>query len=318
MTLNSHPEPSTALRAPLEADKSPRPSYPEVLRNHFPTAHLIRAALQTASLIDGYGSPVPATRSAYLLYPSDALYPPEDLRIGESILLASGLLLNRDDLLYPTASLQQLLVLDYDEAAALLLERLVAAALPENLIDANGKPPTEVSTVAEQLIRDPQRREALLIALGRRYDVAWRAEIGAKGEEFVLGLAREELMMLGQNSLAERVRRVSQVADDLGYDIDAPRIGGTRRLEVKSSSRSFGGRFHFFISRSEFDWGINDGDWALVACRIHRNEDIELVGGCRAAAFEQYLPIDAEGGCWMTAEIEVPETLFVPGLPPAV
>src|SRR6266568_683965 len=90
------------------------------LPSGLPPAHLIRAALRAGSLIDAYGSPVPAARSAYLLYPSDALYPPEDLRLGERLLLDCGLLLQQDEHLYPTDQLKTLLAVEGAEADLIL------------------------------------------------------------------------------------------------------------------------------------------------------------------------------------------------------
>jgi hypothetical protein len=48
------------------------------------------------------------------------------------------------------------------------------------------------------------------------------------------------------------------------------------------------------------------------------DDEIELVGWCRARALEPYLPVDGEGGTWQSAELEVPTTLFNPGLPSVV
>lgn len=98
---------------------------PWALPNGLAPAHLIRAALRAASLIDSYGSPVPAARSAYILYPSDALYPPQDLRLGERLLLDCGLLHERDDHLHPTPQLEELVALDADDAAAIVFERAI-------------------------------------------------------------------------------------------------------------------------------------------------------------------------------------------------
>ena len=90
--------------------------------------------------------------------------------------------------------------------------------------------------------------------------------------------AREELTDLGLEDLAAGVRCLSEISDQLGYDVVAPRLGGKRRLEVKTSARQGDGLFHFYISRSEIDVGLRDEDWALVACHMQDGGAIEPGG----------------------------------------
>ncbi len=292
---------------------------PWALPSGLPPAHLVRAALQAGSLIDAYGSPVPAARSSYLLYPSDALYPPKDLRLGERLLLDCGLLLEKDGYLHHTAELDAFLALDEDEATSIVFERAVLAASRDTLdLEVEGDLSGEAVALIEELIPNSDRREALLLALGRKHDEVLQARLGLRGEEFVVALAREELIELGRSDLAAGVRRLSEFSDDLGYDVLAPRLNGKRRLEVKTSGRTDDSLFRFFVSRNEIDWGLRDADWALVGCRVHSEAEVELVGWCRARALEPYLPVDGEGGRWALAELEMPTTLFEPGLPSAV
>lgn len=294
-----------------------RPAW--TLPSGIPPAHLVRAALRSGSLIDAYGSQVPAARTAYLLYPSDALYPPEDLRLGERLLLDCGLLLQQGDLLFPTDQLKGLLAVDEAEASSILFERAVLAILDRGFVDdVDGALPPDALLVAEKLIADLDRREAFLLALGRKHDESIRAALGLRGEEFVAGWARDELTDLGLDDLAADVRCLSEFSDQLGYDVVAPRLGGKRRLEVKTSARQSDGLFHFYVSRSEIDVGLGDQDWALVACQVHEGDAIELVGWCRAQTLEPYLPLDGEGARWMSAELDIPTTLLERGLPPAV
>jgi hypothetical protein len=288
------------------------------LLSGLPPAHLIRAALRAGSLIDAYGSPVPAARSAYLLYPSDALYPPEDLHLGERLLLDCGLLLKRDGHLHPASGLKALLGLEEDEATSIVLERAILTASDTHDFGTDGDLTGETVALVEELISSADRREAVLLGLGRKHDQALRAALGLRGEEFVVMRARDELTELGRPDLARSVRRLSEFADDLGYDVTAPRLDGKRRLEVKTSSRAGDGLFRFFLSRNEIDWGLGDADWALVACRVRADDEVELVGWCRAPALEPYLPVDSEGGRWASVGLEVPTTLFEPGLPPPI
>jgi hypothetical protein len=214
--------------------------------------------------------------------------------------------------------LEDLLTLLEDEAAAVILERVVLTGL------SGGPDPSECPEVVvkatellEALVPDADRREVLLIALGRQYDEASRTALGTLGEEHVVACAREELMQLGHAALAEGVRRLAAIVDNLGYDVVAPRPGGRRRLEVKTTRRPDDGLVRFFITRAEIDWGQRDADWALVVCRALPEGDIRLVGWCRACALEPYLPIDGEGARWVTAELIVPASVLEPGLPPA-
>jgi hypothetical protein len=292
---------------------------PWALPSGLPPAHLVRASLRAGSLIDAYGSPVPAARSGYLLYPSDALYPPKDLRLGEQLLLDCGLLLEKDGYLQHTEELDAFLALDEDEATSIVFERAVFAVSRDTFdLEIEGGLSAEAGSLIEELIPNPDRREALLLALGRKHDQVMQARLGLRGEEFVVARAKEELIELGRSDLAAGVRRLSEFSDDLGYDVLAPRLNGKRRLEVKTSGRADTGLFRFFVSRNEIDWGLRDADWALVACRIHSDEEIRFVGWCRARALEPYLPVDGEGGRWTLAELEVSATLFEPGLPSAV
>lgn len=289
------------------------------LPSGIPPAHLVRAALRSGTLIDAFGSPVLAARTAYLLYPSDALYPPEDLRLGERLLLDCGLLLEQGEHLYPTDQLKELLAVEEAAASSILFERAVLAALSSGFaFGIDGALPPDVLSVAEKLISDFDRREAFLLALGRKHDESLRAALGLRGEEFVADCAREELTDLGLEDLAAGVRCLSEISDQLGYDVVAPRLGGKRRLEVKTSARQGDGLFHFYISRGEIDVGLRDEDWALVACQMQDGGAINLVGWCRARTLEPYLPIDGEGARWMSAELDIPTTLLEHGLPPAV
>lgn len=293
------------------------------LSSGIPPAHIVRASLRVGSLIDEQGSPVSSARGAYTLYASDGLFPPEDLRLGEQLLVDCELLGVSPGHLHQSELLTQLLALDESEAVAIIMERAAAAAAvllpgpPDSAWKADIV--QEAGRVLDELSVDPDRREALLVALARKYDDRWRVAIGARGEECVADAARAELVDLGRPDLAIQVRRFGGLADSLGYDVVAPRLGGKRRLEVKTTTRdTSGGRYHFYLSRNEFDHGLDDSDWALVLCNITRADAVEVKGWCRARALAPYLPTDGEDARWISVEIEVPAALFTDGLPPAV
>ena len=286
------------------------------LSNGLPTAHLVRAALRAAQLVDATGSPIPVARGAYRVYPSDALYPPEDLRIGERLLLDCGLLMQRDDYLYPTEQIAELIALDEDAAVACLFaEAAVEGTRGTRDVDGD-QLGVAVDQVSEGLKLGPDQRDALLLALGRRFDDVKRRELGSRGEDLVVAMARDELDALSRHDLALRVRRVSTISDQLGYDVIAPKVSGTRHLEVKTAGRANPGLFRFFLSRNEHAVGAWDQAWALVACETAGIDDLRLLGWCRASVIEPYLPVDSVGGSWTGAEVELPITSLEPGLPP--
>lgn len=284
---------------------------PWALPSGVPAAHLVRAAIRAASLIDSYGSPIPAAETAFLLYPSDGLYPPQDLRLGERLLVDCDLLVVANDQLVPTYDLKTLTGLGEPDATAFVFELAVRRSLGATRTPVNA----EIEAAATALVPDPERREALLLAMARRHDESVRAALGARGEEFVVSVARDELRNLGRHDLAAQVRRVSEMSDQLGYDVVAPRIRGIRRLEVKTSVAT-SGLFRFYLSRAEYEVGLVDSEWALVGCQSQVDDTMDLVGWCRASSLDAYLPADGSAGRWVSAEISVPVTLLQPGLPP--
>ena len=239
------------------------------------------------------------------------MFPPDDLRVGQLLLSDCGLIDEDLDGLVPTDSLRALLALDPERAAEILFE-IACRRL--------GVPTFETAEIspAEATEFDPDRRERLLLARRLTFDHAPLALLGARGEKFVVDEARAGLLELGRADLAVRVQRVSELSDQLGYDVVAPTLNGVRRLEVKTSGRPADNAFHFFLSRLEFEVGMADPSWALVACRVDHNEAVVIIGWCRAGAIERLLPSDTAAAHWMTTEISLPLTAFEPGLPPAV
>lgn len=271
----------------------------------------MRAALRAGALIDRFGSPIPEARLEYLLYPSDALFPPDDLLVGQGLLSDCGLLEEEADGLVPTVRLRALLSLEAGRGAEILFE-IASRRL--------GIPPsdsTELST-AEAAAFDPDRRERLLLARRLTFDMTQDSALGLRGENHIVDEARAGLMRLGRPDLADRVQRVSELSDQLGYDIVAPTLTGVRRLEVKTSGRTTADTFHLFLSRLEYEVGMADPSWALVACRVGSDEVVSTVGWCRAGAIEALLPGDTAAAQWVTIEISFPLAAFEPGLPPAV
>ncbi|MCV7311909.1 DUF3883 domain-containing protein [Mycobacterium paraffinicum] len=111
---------------------------------------------------------------------------------------------------------------------------------------------------------------------------------------------------------------MSVLDDSLGYDVLAPMITGkARHLEVKTTRSKPSATFDFFLSRNEFDTGRRDSEWALVACRRVNENDIEVVGWCRAQSLYPYVPEDRSGR-WTEAQLHLPASVLFDDIPPAV
>jgi hypothetical protein len=288
----------------------PSESFPWQLASG-PSTHLVKAALRAGALIDRHGSPIPSARLEYLLHTSDALFPPDDLLVGQRLLSDCGLLKEESDGLVPSESLRTLLALEPERAAEILFE------IASRQLGIRPSEPAELRP-AEGATFGSEARERLLLARRLTFDQTQSSALGLRGEAHVVDEARADLVRLGRADLAERVQRVSELSDQLGYDIVAPTLNGVRRLEVKASGRTGANTFHLFLSRLEFEVGMRDPSWALVACRVDADEVFAIVGWCRAAAIEPLLPSDTAAAEWVTVEISLPLASFEPGLPPAV
>jgi hypothetical protein len=280
-----------------------------------PTPHVAKAALHVAAIVDQRGSAEAEAQESYWHHATGGTYAPVDLERGQELLLAVGLLVALDDRLIPTPELGELLEGSADAAVATLsLKALQLAGAPGD--DA------AASDALSALVPDPAQREALLIALGRRFDDAQRRLVGEIGEEIVMAAARAELNSMGRPDVARQVQRVSLLSDQLGYDIRAPRVVGPQRLlEVKASVVHDGdAQVKLHLTRNEADTGAAYGDWSLVLCHV---DDIEqrcghVLGWCHASALTDLLPADATSGRWEQAGVELPLDRLVPGLPGAV
>jgi hypothetical protein len=179
--------------------------------------------------------------------------------------------------------------------------------------------PDAVDESLSAVIPDPARREAFLLERARVVDAQERSEVGAEGELMVVDACVQELVDLGARELSAKVRRVSLVSDELGYDITAPRLDRTtRRIEVKAS-RTTGKMASFFVTRNEARVGISDGDWALVVVRVRTPDQDGVVGWLTGVALRPLLPSDQHAqGHWETARVRLPIDQLTPGIPPAV
>lgn len=272
------------------------------------TLHVIRAAVHVAAILGHSDAPIAVARESYWRRATGGVYSPEDLQRGEDLLVSAGMLIRNDDYLTRTPQLTEIGGQDDVAAAGALVAKLVRAG-------AFDGPPADAEAALEALIEDPERREALLLALGQRFDDAVRREVGSIGEELVVAHARRELEELGRPDLAKGVRRVSLLSDQLGYDIAAPRVAApVRLLEVKATAGQSG---QIFLSRNEADTGTRFQDWALVICEVTDLKDRtgSILGWCSASAIAAMLPRDGPGSRWQSASMEVDLLPLLPGVP---
>lgn len=276
------------------------------------SAHIVRAALHAAGLLDQTGSTSSSAHHGYVRYPTGGIYPPDDLRRGEELLVRCGLVSLEDDRLVPTAELLILLHGSDGAGAELLIRRVIETAQH----DAGGVDEMTLDAFLSEHIADPVKR-ALVLESVLKYDPAIAAEVGAAGEEAVVSAAQAELRELGRPDLADTVQRISLVTDSVGYDVLAPRLeGAARHLEVKTSARIARGLATFFLSRQEAEVGQYDSTWALVVC-TYKDGQADVLGWCRGPSLVPYLPIDT-GGRWTAVQIDIPLTMLRPGIPEAL
>jgi hypothetical protein len=289
------------------------------LESGVPSAHVARAALHVASMLDLRGSKLDDARESYWHHATGGTFPPPDLQMGERLLVDCGLVIERDRQLFPAPDLEDLLDGAFEDALATLAVR----ALESTARSGN----TELSTAEAlqesltELVPDPDRREELILALGRRFDDRYRRIVGEIAEEIVVAAARAELVGLGYLDLSRQVRRVSLESDQLGYDVTAPRVSGPRRLlEVKGTTRDPSEDLAIHLSRNEAETGLQFDEWALVVCHV-TNVDLQegdIVGWLMGRDLEGTLPSDVADGRWEQAEISVAGARLRPGFPSAV
>jgi hypothetical protein len=263
-------------------------------------------------------------RRSYRLVPYGGLYRSDDLIQAETLLINAGLLLADGDLMLPTNGLMEIAQASDSDGCEALLAALLHQKVPLWLIAAT----SSGSVLADELIPDeerrklcsvlgPESRETLLLEIGRRFSDEGQAQTGAIAEDFVVACCQAELRDIGEPELAERVRRVSEISDQLGYDVTAPRRDrSTRRMEVKGT-RAAGTNLVFYLSRNEAERGLADPDWSLVGCRIAGDDRAQLVGHLYGRQLKAYLPHDPRPEArWQSVRLDVPDADFARGLPP--
>jgi hypothetical protein len=289
-----------------------------------PTPHQLRAALRAGLVAVAHtGGRVGIMTAAWRRTPTDAVFSEADLRAGADLLVEIGLLAITDGSVRPEPSLPALLAMDTAAACELLAERTldtrrplwVTAAVSEGRVSAQFIPDQATRSLTA-LLPDAARREAFLLAMGRRFTQEDLLHVGNVAEDTVAKMCRHELTAGGRPDLAARVTRVSQISDQLGYDVVAPRVDGARHLEVKGT-RARGSVVSVHLSRNEATSATRDPDWSLVVCRVYDDDSSEVLGWATAAAIAGRLPADPhQGGAWETAVVYVDTAELNKDLPP--
>lgn len=298
-----------------------------------PTRHVITAAVHVSHLVDTRPATQAVLDASYANYPTGGVFGVPDLRAGQQLLTFVGYVNQDADGYTSTESLVNLRTLDMDDAAEVLIRqylqvanpswlRIATGVLADGSDEANlagGYIPQDAAASLTSVLPDADQREAMLMALGRRYDAEANAKIGRQGEEHVVAELRHELVNLGYPDLADNVSHVALVSDQLGYDITAPRIDGTkRRVEVKTTGRAVSSDVTFYVSRNEYETARQPG-WYLVVCRLSADTTVTTVGWCTGGAVRAKCPVDLDPrGRWQQAEITLPAAQLSAGLPPAV
>jgi len=279
-----------------------------------PTQHAVAAALRVAALIDAGGSRVVDARETYWHVASGAVLPPDDLAIGEALLLDLALVVVRNGVLSRTAELDALLEGD---------EVLVAASVLLAGVDTTGVDPRagedELRARLERIgLNDEQTSDAIATAAAK-YDATYHTLLGDIGEDIVAAEARAELIAAGRDDLARAVRRVSLISDTYGYDIVAPRVHGPDRLlEVKATTASED-VITVFLSRHEADVGATRDNWMLVVCEVQDvdNRHGTVVGWVPFESIRKDMPTDGHTGRWESTSVRLSRGDVVAGLPGA-
>jgi hypothetical protein len=279
-----------------------------------PRRHLFEAALITATCLSHDHQQVNHFRRALAHMPTDGVFSLDNLLAGEEILVRARVATRSTShirLTAPPASTAELL------AVAYLINSppsWLGAATRGDYVDYAFVPDDDAEALLG-LVGDPDRRDELLLALGRTFDSRIRKELGLAAELVVVDSCREELRRLGHEDLALQVRHVSLVSDELGYDVRTPTASaGVLLLEVKCDSTS-GPNARFFLSRNEWRTATRDSRWRLVVCRRRATGKIEVQGWSTGATIEPHLPNDTMLARWQSLEFSLPIGELVSGLP---
>jgi hypothetical protein len=276
-----------------------------------PTRHAIDAAIRVARVIGSERARVVDTRESYWRRADGGVLSPVDLKIGEELLVACGLAIQKDGYFLISSECVGLLAASREELTVVLCLRAIADRNSGDLADS------ELVRDVSNLVEDVAIQEQILRSLSSLFDAARLALIGAIGEELVISQVKLELIALGHRNLADNVRWVSQLDDSAGYDIAAPYVGGGERLLEVKSTITGGDVVTIHLSRNEAERGRIQQDWLIVICRVLSVEDRTgvVLGWLTINEIQSHFPVDSVGGKWESVVITVNVHDLVPGIP---
>jgi hypothetical protein len=269
----------------------------------------------------GAGAEASLLRATYPRLPTNGTFTSADLETAEADLIDCGFLIREGDRVAPTQLGSTAVTLteeDFEEVA--LLAALQAHPPLWLTIATDGDAilgeliPEDEAARLDSYALDPEARDAILVAAGKRFDPSKTSLVGFVGELCVVGECRRLLADKCLHEAAESVLHVSLFSDQLGYDVKSPSVSGaSSRMEVKTCSTRRD-TFRIELSRTEADYGRKDPSWALVVCRYSEGS-AELIGWCRFEVLEDQLPADAAPGRWSSAQLALEFDQLKPGLP---
>jgi len=179
-----------------------------------PSVHLFKAALRVAATLDRQGSQRAAVEAACRAMPTGGVFGASELIRGLAILEEARLIYEDAGLLRSTPDLDTMVRVGDAEAPGLLLTSFLEAVRPLWV-----ETPIQNGRVVEDLLPDdaretlraslsPERREALLMNLARKWRDEELREIGEDGERFVTESFRRALIDAGSVELDHRRARL--------------------------------------------------------------------------------------------------------------
>ena len=308
------------------------------LDTELPTHHELASAHVVLSILGSHPTRTSTLRSGYNAAATDGILFPRTLRRGEELLAELGLIQVTDDWVRPRGSAPELGALPTGEALPLLFSLIVRRSPPSWLpvVVARGQVrleylPQHAFDLLERLFPNGSELEQALLILGAgrgTVDSERRTEIGRLGEEAAVHILAKQRRAAGFPDLARAVTQVSLFSDALGFDVLAP-VPDNRtahKIEVKTTERLSGPFLPFHLSRNQVEVARSAPEWRILLMGLQGGEARPL-GWCVFDALKSYLPTDTLATSaeelaprirWSSLEIELPDGLLHPGLPPLV
>lgn len=147
-----------------------------------------------------------------------------------------------------------------------------------------------------------------------KFDASKLLEIGAEGEKFVLN----ELKLKIVNELHNRIQQISLIDDTVGYDIKSPSTKNSEKtelLEIKTSTRCNENYFEFFLSRNEYNVGLKNSNWSIVAVQIKNNQP-SILGYIKVHQIESKMPKNVDStATWESVRLRINHDIWNDYLP---